>query len=117
MAVIYEVASWEAGASQNGGALLVHRSIPLCRIREEGPTESPPIQRTITVGKIVYDLNEAEDRMGRQLVRWYLARKGFENPIRGNEPILIVSAFIDDPDPCLVAAHQVLGTLYNPASP
>jgi len=117
MALKYEVATWEAGTAENGGALLAHRTIANCSIREEGATEAPPIQRTITLGNIVYDLYEAEDRTQGVLTRWHLAQEGFDNPIRGNEPILIVTAPLEDPDPCVAASYQVLGTLYNPASP
>ena len=116
VAVKYEVASWVAGVAENGGALLVHRAIPHCSLREQGATESPPIQQAVTIGQILYDVNETEGLADGELVRWYLAKDGFENPIRGNIPILIVSADLQDPVSCLDAAHQVLSTLFNPAS-
>ena len=93
--------------------MLTYSQIDNCFIREQGPTEPPPVESTATLGGIVYDIYEGSDN--GNLIRWYLAREGFDNPEPGTIPVFVLTAPQADPQACISAAEDVLATLEGPS--
>lgn len=114
LGLYYDSSIWQPTEDGIGRALLESREIPHCTIQEQGPTEPPPINDQFQIGPIVYDVAQFESNteQGDLYISWHLARSGFENPLPGTIPVLIVISALEDADACLSDAYPVLETLH-----